>query len=330
MAIDMRAVIGVLAELPEEQRRTMLRERLQLYAGMNETERATAMRQLIEAVSALSRDDAKKILASRAEVLAEFPEATRSAILKTHTILLQQLPEAAKLERELTAELASSLSPEAQRLAHEQLNLQDLLGRMQPSQAAHNGGDGETDLESLGWLAYVAASRRFADWALALLWIAFAGGIWLAVAPFVLNYDSLPARVNDIVVGLGVAAVAAGVAIAQPDRDDAGPIVLLALAAVASAWLALSPTLLGHTGTVAQTNDIVLGIGLAALLGTVAIFRPGYYPYHGYGPYGYPGYIPYPRSSSSDYPSTRTYGFPGHLGYPFPRFPWWRRFPWWY
>jgi len=53
--MDMRSMAAALAAMFEPERKTMLRERLLMFAEMPDGERAVAMRQMMEAVSTLPR-----------------------------------------------------------------------------------------------------------------------------------------------------------------------------------------------------------------------------------------------------------------------------------
>lgn len=266
MAMDMRSMAAALAQLPEDQRKTMLRERLDMFAAMNDQERAGAMRQMMEAVGSLPRDDIKKLLRTRTEILFEFPENRRMKLMQTHMGLLQQMGmERAKMEMDLIGEIAPTLSPAAQRGVQEMMKMMPMGGGM--------GGGGAQPAAARAIGGAAIAAQRFAGWANALLWLAAIAGAWLVVAPFVLGYTGA-AQINDIVLGIALAVVTGGIAIARPARDDGGALTLLWLSVAAGVWLVVAPFVLGYSGSVAQANDSVIGIAVIVLTGIVAIWRP--------------------------------------------------------
>jgi len=94
-------------------------------------------------------------------------------------------------------------------------------------------------------------------------------GIWLIIAPFLLNYSARGGSVaNDVIVGI-VVLVLAGVQISGENYRTSWPSwinVLLGL------WLIAAPFLLGYpSGSAAMWNDIILGIVVGALSLTSAL-----------------------------------------------------------
>lgn len=273
MAMDMRSMVAALAQMPESQRKTMMRERLEMFASMNDLERASAMRQMMEAVGTLPRDGAKKLLTTRTEILFELPEATRMKLMQTHMSLLQQIgPERAMAEMEIVKEITPTLSPAARQGVEQMMKMMPM-----PAMAGAGGmggGGGAMASPRPVSVAASAAAPRFAGWANGLLWLAAIAGALLVIAPFVLNYASNAARTTDIVFGVALAVVTGGIAIARPARDSGGALTLLWLSVAAGAVLVIAPFVLGYTGTVAQVTDTVLGLAVAILTGIVAIWRP--------------------------------------------------------
>ena len=87
-------------------------------------------------------------------------------------------------------------------------------------------------------------------------------GLWLVLAPFILNYTGSP-RVNDIVVGLIVAVVGVirTLAVERTAWISWVNIIL-------GIWLIVAPFFLGYSGvSSALWNDVILGIIVAALSG---------------------------------------------------------------
>lgn len=271
MAMDMRSMVGALAQMPEAQRKTMMRERLEMFAAMNDLERASAMRQMMEAVGTLPRDNMKKLLTTRTEILFELPEATRMKLMQTHMSLLQQMgPERAMAEMEIVKEIAPTLSPAARQGVEQMMKMMPMGGGM----SGMGGGGGMASPRAVPSAASAAPAPRFATWANVLLWLAAIAGALLVIAPLVVNYASGAARANDIVLGVALAVVTGGIALARPARDSGGALTLLWLSVAAGLWLVIAPFALGYAGTVAQPVDTVLGIAVVILTGIVAIWRP--------------------------------------------------------
>ncbi len=92
-------MVKILAEMPEEQRRSVLRERLRMFALMLEGERKRAMRTMLEALLRLPDDELAPVVLTRTRLLSELPERTRRALLQTHVAVLNEFPDADR-ERE--------------------------------------------------------------------------------------------------------------------------------------------------------------------------------------------------------------------------------------
>jgi hypothetical protein len=94
-------------------------------------------------------------------------------------------------------------------------------------------------------------------------------GIWLVIAPFILNYTGMSMQ-NDIIVGVAVAVLAAsrlmgeGYRIAWPSWVNA----------ILGVWLIAAPFVMGYANTTATWNDVVLGIIVAILATTSALATP--------------------------------------------------------
>jgi len=87
------SMVKMLAEVSEEQRRTMLETRLKEFANMSDNDRIKAMTQMIKAISSL--EPAKRVILakSRIDCLCEkFDEETRKKLLATHIRALMNLP----------------------------------------------------------------------------------------------------------------------------------------------------------------------------------------------------------------------------------------------
>jgi hypothetical protein len=88
-------------------------------------------------------------------------------------------------------------------------------------------------------------------------WFNVALSAWLVVAPFLLRYDSPAARVNSVILGMGIFLIALLAEVMPPVRF---------LNTALGIWLVLSPFLLGYGDALAPTaNAIIVGLLLAAL-----------------------------------------------------------------
>jgi len=107
--IDM---VKSLVALPEDKRRAMLRERLNLFADMKDQERQQAMSQMMQAVETLSEADRRTLTKSRLECLCELPEATRGKLMMTHMgIVRAKGQDALMKEMQLVQGVLPELSP---------------------------------------------------------------------------------------------------------------------------------------------------------------------------------------------------------------------------
>lgn len=93
-------------------------------------------------------------------------------------------------------------------------------------------------------------------------WLGVLAGIWLIIAPFILNYGNSTATTNDIVLGIiliiltGFCAITAGQANTAGARQVAGWLSVLA-----GIWLIIAPFVLGYSGLAqAVWNDIITGV----------------------------------------------------------------------
>lgn len=85
-------------------------------------------------------------------------------------------------------------------------------------------------------------------------------GIWLIIAPFVLLFDKQSGRVDDVIVGIVVAVLAAIRVFAA--RDAAW---LSWINAILGLWTIASPFVLGLQAQSAYWNNVILGIVILVL-----------------------------------------------------------------
>jgi hypothetical protein len=88
----MESMVRMLAQLPEQQRREMVKTRLATFAEMGDEERTKAMSAMAAALQKLDQESQKKLTYTRLEVLAEdFDDATRKKLMGTHMNALMSL-----------------------------------------------------------------------------------------------------------------------------------------------------------------------------------------------------------------------------------------------
>jgi SPW repeat len=121
--------------------------------------------------------------------------------------------------------------------------------------------DGRTDLERRGGPgphSVLAPRRRGGAVATGVSAVNFLAGIWLVLAPFVLDYPvagpGATARWNDIVIG-GVVALVALFRMVAPDRTGGLGFVNV----LPGLWLATAPFVFGYEGP-AMWNDVLVGV----------------------------------------------------------------------
>jgi hypothetical protein len=88
----MEDMIRMLADAPEEQRKPLLKSRLEMLAAMPEEQRLNGMSEMITAVARLPPEKRAKLISTRNAVIAEFPPATRDTVMQARIKLAGQLP----------------------------------------------------------------------------------------------------------------------------------------------------------------------------------------------------------------------------------------------
>jgi hypothetical protein len=79
----MDAIVKMLAEAPEEQRRAMVRQRMDMFLSMPEENRVQGMRGMLLSISKLSPDAKERFIKTRTEVIANYPDAERKQLLQS-------------------------------------------------------------------------------------------------------------------------------------------------------------------------------------------------------------------------------------------------------
>jgi hypothetical protein len=90
--------------------------------------------------------------------------------------------------------------------------------------------------------------------------ISFGLGIWMVVAPFILNYSHTAATANSIVIGLAISAFSY-----MRLRTFSGTWTSWSLAG-AGLWIVLSPFIFGYSKAGTYWNELLLGLVLIILM----------------------------------------------------------------
>ncbi len=79
---DMDEMIKMLANAPEEQRRAMVRQRMEMFLSMPEENRVQGMRGMLLSIGKLGPEARTRLIRTRTEVVASYPEAERKQLLQ--------------------------------------------------------------------------------------------------------------------------------------------------------------------------------------------------------------------------------------------------------
>ena len=111
----MDQMVRMLAAAPDDQRTTMLGDRLTVFAEQDEASREHAMTGMLAAALQLPDDDYQKIATARFKALNGFDADTRMTLMKSHAAVVKSLP-ADQRQREMKAmkQIVFAL-PEAER-----------------------------------------------------------------------------------------------------------------------------------------------------------------------------------------------------------------------
>lgn len=82
----------MLADAPEEQRRAMMKSRLEMVAAMPDDQRLNAMSEMVSAIARFPEDKRRRMVSTRNRIIAEFPPSIRESIMQTRIKLVTTLP----------------------------------------------------------------------------------------------------------------------------------------------------------------------------------------------------------------------------------------------
>ncbi|MCL5067300.1 MAG: hypothetical protein M1368_02970 [Thaumarchaeota archaeon] len=117
---SMDDMVRTLSELPEPQRREMVKTRLATFASMADQERVNGMSAMISSVQKLDQESIRKLTYTRLESLAEdFDDPTRKKLIGTHMSVLMALP-----KEQMMGEIGAMVSVMGQ--CHESCRMKDV------------------------------------------------------------------------------------------------------------------------------------------------------------------------------------------------------------
>ncbi len=139
---DMDEMIKMLANAPEEQRRAMVRQRMDMFLSMPEENRVQGMRGMLLSIGKLSTDAKTRLIKTRTEVVASYPDEPRKQLLQARMKAGMGLPKDVDSADMQTIERVLPELPENLR-ANFMKTRQELMkgmGVSMPAPAAPGGG----------------------------------------------------------------------------------------------------------------------------------------------------------------------------------------------
>lgn len=199
-AMGMDDMIQALAQMPETQRRTMMGERLAMFAELSEERRRGAMKQMLEALGRLPEASARLMVKTRTQVLCDLPANIRDSLMGAHMAVLTGMP-SSQAQREL--QLVNSIVPEL--TASQRQTVTGMMEKMRPMMATMGGGPRLAVTPTLA----PHASVRLAGW-----------GAVLLISPSVVGFGKgAGAAGNDVTLGIIVIVLAGIVGVMRPSKQ---------------------------------------------------------------------------------------------------------------
>ncbi len=124
----MDQMVRMMAKAPEDQRSSMLGDRVAVFAGQDQSTRERGMKSMLVAALELPKDDYQKIAASRFKAMSALAAETQMSLMKSHAAVVKSLP-ADQQQKEMKAmkQIVSSL-PEDKRV--QVVSMMENLGLM--------------------------------------------------------------------------------------------------------------------------------------------------------------------------------------------------------
>ncbi len=88
----MEDMMKLLADAPGEQRKMMIKSRIDMFLFSDETNRRKGMKDMVMALSRLSPDQRRRLVSTRNIVIAELPTDKRDMIVASRAALAKELP----------------------------------------------------------------------------------------------------------------------------------------------------------------------------------------------------------------------------------------------
>ncbi len=89
---EMDQMVKMLANAPEEQRRAMVKQRMDMFLSMPEENRIQGMRGMLSSIGKLNAEEKKRIIKTRTEIVASYPDEQRKTLLVSRMKAGMQLP----------------------------------------------------------------------------------------------------------------------------------------------------------------------------------------------------------------------------------------------
>ena len=248
--MSMGDMVAALAKQPEEGRRAMMEERLNMFYEMDNAQREKSMRMMLQALQGLPENDFYKIVRTRTRILADFPAEKRKTLMQTHMGILQTLPEKQRMQEMQIVQEAIQGLPAAQKQV--MMSAMQGMTAMKP-QAAPAAQPASRPAPTPRPATHEAAP----GWVSPVRWLTVALGAWAIVMAFIFDFGGTAGVVAQIAGGL-----VAGVF----------PLInnLYWLSALGGVWLIVAPFIFGY-GSTALVLSIITGAVIVVLAGVLAV-----------------------------------------------------------
>ena len=154
--MNMKDMVKALAGMPDDQRQTMMTERLGMFAEMEDKERGDAMQMMMSGVGSLGEADQRKMIKTRTIILAGMPPEKRMKLMKTHMGLMEQMPEKAMAEMQMVQSILPELAKKDREVMQEMMNSMPM--------PAMGGGGMEEAMTGPGPARTATASAQSKSW----------------------------------------------------------------------------------------------------------------------------------------------------------------------
>lgn len=113
MPEDMDQIVRMLAGLPENERKGMIQQRMEMFLNMPEEMRINGMKGMVSSINKLSPEESRRVILTRTSVVAAYPDEQRKILLASRMKAGAQLPHEVHTADMKTMEaIMPELSPE--------------------------------------------------------------------------------------------------------------------------------------------------------------------------------------------------------------------------